>query len=67
MRLTVVGCAGSFPGPDSPASCYPVEHDGARILLDLGNGSLGLCSGMPTSTTSTPSCCPIFTSTTAST
>ncbi len=41
MRLTVVGCAGSFPGPDSPASCYLVEHDGARILLDLGNGSLG--------------------------
>ena len=22
MRLTVVGCSGSYPGPDSPASCY---------------------------------------------
>ncbi len=42
MKLTVVGCAGSFPGPDSPASCYLVEHDGSRILLDLGNGSLGM-------------------------
>ena len=41
MKLTVVGWAGSFPGPDSPASCYLLEHDGARILLDLGNGSLG--------------------------
>jgi ribonuclease BN (tRNA processing enzyme) len=41
MRLTVVGCAGSFPNAESPASCYLVEHDGARIVLDLGNGSLG--------------------------
>lgn len=41
MRLTVIGCAGSFPGPASPASCYLVEHDGFRLLLDLGNGALG--------------------------
>ena len=41
MRLTVVGCAGSFPNAASPASCYLVEHDGHRIVLDLGNGSLG--------------------------
>jgi ribonuclease BN (tRNA processing enzyme) len=52
MRLTVVGCSGSYPGPDSPASCYLVEADGPvdpgdprerpwRILLDLGNGALG--------------------------
>lgn len=41
MRLTVVGCAGSFPNADSPASCYLIEHEGARILLDLGNGALG--------------------------
>jgi len=42
MRLTVIGCAGSFPGPDSPASCYLVEADGFRLLLDLGNGALGV-------------------------
>ena len=42
MRLTVIGCAGSFPGPDSPASCYLVEADGFRMLLDLGNGALGV-------------------------
>lgn len=41
MKLTIVGCAGSYPGPDSPASCYLLEHEGSRILLDLGNGSLG--------------------------
>jgi ribonuclease BN (tRNA processing enzyme) len=41
VRVTVVGCAGSFPGPDSPASCYLVEHDDFRLLLDLGNGALG--------------------------
>ena len=46
MRLTVVGCSGSFPGPDSAASCYLVEapHDGGtfRLVLDLGSGALGV-------------------------
>jgi len=41
MRLTVVGCSGSFPGPDSPASCYLLEADGFRVVVDMGNGSLG--------------------------
>lgn len=45
MKLTVIGCSGSFPGPDSPASCYLVEapHEGRvfRLLLDLGSGALG--------------------------
>jgi ribonuclease BN (tRNA processing enzyme) len=41
VRLTVVGCSGSGPGPASPASCYLVEHDGYRVLLDLGNGAFG--------------------------
>jgi ribonuclease BN (tRNA processing enzyme) len=41
MKLTVVGCSGSFPGPDSAASCYLVEYDGFRLLVDLGNGALG--------------------------
>ena len=45
MRLTVVGCSGSFAGPDSPASCYLVtaEHEGRtwRLVVDLGNGALG--------------------------
>ncbi|MFC3690018.1 MBL fold metallo-hydrolase [Aquipuribacter hungaricus] len=46
MRLTVVGCAGSYPGPGSAASCYLVEapdgHGGTtRVVLDLGSGALG--------------------------
>ena len=41
MHLTVVGCSGSFPGPDSPASCYLLEADGFRLVVDMGNGSLG--------------------------
>ena len=45
MRLTIVGCSGSYPGPESAASCYLLEeqHEGRtwRVLLDLGNGSLG--------------------------
>ncbi|HET9899415.1 MAG TPA: MBL fold metallo-hydrolase [Streptosporangiaceae bacterium] len=41
MDLTIVGCSGSFPGPDSAASCYLVEAEGFRLLLDLGNGALG--------------------------
>jgi ribonuclease BN (tRNA processing enzyme) len=46
VRLTVVGCSGSGPGPASPASCYLVEHDGFRLLLDLGNGSFGALQGL---------------------
>jgi ribonuclease BN (tRNA processing enzyme) len=42
MRVTVIGCSGSFPGPDSPASCYLLEADGFRLVLDLGNGALGV-------------------------
>ena len=41
MRLTVVGCAGSYPNAASPASCYLLEHEVHRIVIDLGNGALG--------------------------
>jgi ribonuclease BN (tRNA processing enzyme) len=41
VRLTIIGCSGSFPGPDSPASCYLLEADGFRLLLDLGSGAVG--------------------------
>ncbi len=42
MQVTVIGCAGSFPGPDSPASCYLLEAEGFRLVIDLGNGALGV-------------------------
>jgi len=42
----VIGCSGSYPGPDSPASCYLLESEHAgrtwRVLLDLGSGALGV-------------------------
>jgi ribonuclease BN (tRNA processing enzyme) len=45
MDLTIVGCSGSVPGPDSPASCYLVQAPQAgstfSLLLDLGPGALG--------------------------
>ena len=46
MRLTIVGCSGSYPGPESPASCYLLEADDAdgrtwRVVVDLGSGALG--------------------------
>ena len=46
MKLTVIGCSGSAPGPNSPASCYLVEHDGFRLVLDLGNGAFGSLLGL---------------------
>ncbi len=41
MKLTVVGCSGSFPSADSACSSYLVEAEGYRLLLDMGNGALG--------------------------
>jgi ribonuclease BN (tRNA processing enzyme) len=41
MKVTVLGCSGSVPGPDSPASGYLVEADGYRLVLDLGHGAFG--------------------------
>ena len=41
MKLTVVGCSGSFPSVGSACSSYLVEADGFRLLLDMGNGALG--------------------------
>ena len=41
MQLTVIGCAGSYPVPSSPASCYLITTHDATIVADLGNGALG--------------------------
>ena len=41
MELTVLGSAGTFPGPGSPCSGHLLEHEGHALLLDAGNGVLG--------------------------
>ena len=41
MELTVLGCAGTYPGPAGACSGYLVEAEGYRLLLDVGNGVLG--------------------------
>lgn len=41
MRLTVLGCSGSGPGPTSPASGYLVRAGDTHLALDLGNGTFG--------------------------
>ena len=42
----MIGASGSYPGPDSPASCYLLEAEHAgrtwRVLVDLGSGALGV-------------------------
>jgi ribonuclease BN (tRNA processing enzyme) len=41
MLLTVLGCSGSLPGPESPASGYLVRAGNTTTVLDLGNGTFG--------------------------
>lgn len=40
VRLTILGCCGSIPGPNLAASGYLLEADGFTIGIDLGNGTL---------------------------
>lgn len=40
MRLTILGCSGSVPGPDAAASGYLLEAEGFLLGIELGNGSL---------------------------
>lgn len=40
MLLTVLGCSGSIPGPNAPASGYLLEADGFVLGIELGNGTL---------------------------
>ena len=42
MELTVLGCSGSYAGPDGGAcSGYLVRHGDAALWLDCGNGTFG--------------------------
>ena len=41
MQLTVLGCSGSVPAPESSASGYLVRAGGTSVVLELGNGTFG--------------------------
>ncbi len=46
MRVHVIGCSGSFAGPEGAASSYLLEQEDAdgrvwRVLMDLGSGAFG--------------------------
>jgi ribonuclease BN (tRNA processing enzyme) len=40
LTLTILGCAGSYPGPDTACSGYLVQGGGVSVVLDLGPGTL---------------------------
>ena len=47
MRVHVIGCCGSFAGPEGAASSYLLEHEDEagrtwRVLMDLGSGAFGI-------------------------
>jgi ribonuclease BN (tRNA processing enzyme) len=41
LRLTVLGCSGTYAGPGQACSGYLVEAAGTRVWLDAGPGTLG--------------------------
>src|SRR5690242_14001402 len=40
MRLTVIGGCGAWPEPGQACSAYLLEHDGFRLLVDVGYASM---------------------------
>jgi ribonuclease BN (tRNA processing enzyme) len=40
VTVTVLGCSGSFAGPGEACSGYLVRSPGARVVVDLGSGTL---------------------------
>jgi ribonuclease BN (tRNA processing enzyme) len=39
MKLTVVGCSGTYPTDESPCSAYLFSAEGYNLLVDLGPGT----------------------------
>ena len=40
LTVTVLGCSGTYPGPDDACSGYLVRSPGATVVVDLGAGAL---------------------------
>lgn len=41
MKVTVLGCSGTYAAPGNPCSGYLVQSGGVSVLLDAGPGTLG--------------------------
>ena len=41
MKLTILGGHGTFPVPGGSCSGYLLEHEGFKLWMDAGNGTLG--------------------------
>jgi ribonuclease BN (tRNA processing enzyme) len=39
MRLRVLGSSGGYPAPGNPSSGFFLEHGGAKLWMDAGNGT----------------------------
>jgi len=56
VKLTVLGCSGTWPNDGTATSGYLVQHDGFNLYLDAGTGTLANLqrhiSGSPRSTPS---------------
>jgi ribonuclease BN (tRNA processing enzyme) len=46
FRLTVIGHWGAYPGTGEASSCYLLEAEGTKVLLDCGSGSLSVLQGI---------------------
>lgn len=40
LRLIVLGCCGSYPGPNAACSGYLLQGGGMNVAIDLGSGTL---------------------------
>jgi len=40
MRVTVLGCSGSYPGRDGACSGYLVRTDATTVWMDCGSGTM---------------------------
>lgn len=40
MKLTIIGCCGTFPSKEGATSAYLIEDKGTKVLLDCGSGSI---------------------------
>ncbi len=40
MKVTIIGCYGGYPNPNGASSCYLLETEKVKVLLDVGSGAL---------------------------